>query len=49
MKIRILSVILLLVLLLTACQSSGVGTGISYNGQPPITPELKQEIETVFA
>ena len=48
MKIRILSIVLLLVLLLTACQSSGAGAGISYNGLPAITPELKQEIETAF-
>jgi hypothetical protein len=48
MKIRVLSIILLIGLLLTACQSSGVAAGISYNGLPAITPELKQEIETVF-
>lgn len=48
MKIRILSILLLFVLLLTACQSPGVTAGISYNGLPAITPELKQEIETVF-
>lgn len=49
MKIRILSILLLLVLLLTACQSAGAGAGISYNGLPAITPELKQEIEAVFS
>jgi hypothetical protein len=49
MKIRVLSIILLIGLLLTACQSSGVTAGISYNGLPAITPELKQEIETVFS
>ena len=40
---------MLFVLLLTACQSSGAGAGISYNGLPAITPELKQEIETAFS
>lgn len=48
MKIRILSIILLIVLLLTACQSSGAGAGTSYNGLPAITPELKTEIEAAL-
>ena len=49
MKKRFLSAFLLLSILLTimliACQSSGVGAGISYNSLPAITPELKHEIE----
>ena len=44
MKIRILSIILLLVLLLTACQSGGY----SYNGLPSISLQLKEEINTAL-